>query len=74
MHILFREEAEADLVSIVDYHKQVAHASVQHMLDDIYNTVSILTQFPNAGTMTLKQPYRRIVSSRYHFKNRVSAN
>jgi plasmid stabilization system protein ParE len=66
--ILFREEAEADLRSIIDYYEDVAPESVANILADIYRSVDLLVDYAHIGMQVPDRPYRRIVTIRYHFK------
>jgi plasmid stabilization system protein ParE len=66
--VLFRREADADLHGIVEWYQQVAPESVSPILSDIYRSIDLLTAFPRAGAKVANQPFRRIVSRKYHFK------
>lgn len=66
--ILFREEAEADLRSIIGYYEEVAPASVDCILADIHRSISQLLRFPRLGMAVPDRPFRRLVTIHYHFK------
>jgi plasmid stabilization system protein ParE len=66
--VLFRREADADLRGIIEWYRQVAPGSVSPILSDIYRSIDLLIDFPRAGTKVANQPFRRIVTRKYHFK------
>lgn len=68
MRIVFRKRAEADLRSIIDWYEGVAPEAIPRILDDIYRSIDLLSDFPRVGMAIPETPFRRIVSRRYHFK------
>ena len=68
MTILFREEAEADLRSIVDHYRSVAPDAVENILADIYRAIDQIARYPRSGMQVPDRAFRRIVTIRYHFK------
>lgn len=67
-HIIFVEGAERDLHEIAEYYERLSQASHDAVLSDIYSAISLLSQFPNAGTSIQGSTLRRFVTSKYHFK------
>ena len=68
MRVMFRNEAEADLRSIVAHYDELAPASLGNILSDIYRSIDQLTYFPRIGMQVPDRQFRRIVTLKYHFK------
>lgn len=68
MAVSFRERAEADLRSIVEWYEGVAPEAVENILSDIYRSIDQLIDHPRSGIAVPGRRFRRIVTRRYHFK------
>lgn len=68
MRVVFRKRAEADLRRIIAYYDGMSPGAASPVLDDIYRTINLLSDFPRVGMPLDKLPFRRIVTRRFHFK------
>ena len=66
--ITFREEADTDLQSIIDWYQNIAPHMVERILADIYRSIDLLTRYPRSGMRVHVRSFRRIVTLKYHFK------
>ena len=68
IEIVLRIEAEADLLSIIEYYRDVAPHFVGNIQQDIARTLDLLQRHPLIGPQVPDRLFRRIVTSRYKFK------
>jgi len=68
MRIVFREEATADLYSIIAYYEEVAPEALANILSDIYRSIDQLTRFSRIAMAVPDTTLRRLVTRKYHFK------
>ncbi len=66
--IVFREEADTDLQSILDWYRDIAPEAIDRILADIYRSINRLTRYPKSGMQVEAHQFRRIVTLKYHFK------
>lgn len=66
--ILFRKEAEADLLSIIGHYRAVAPEAIDNILSDIYRSIDQLAHHPHSGMRVPDRRFRRLVTIKYHFK------
>ena len=68
MRVVFRAEAAADLRSIIAYYEETAPGALSNILSDIYRSIDQLTHFPRIGMAVPDRSFRRLVTTKYHFK------
>ena len=64
--IIYRQSANTDLAGIRKYYTDISEKTYDNVISDIHETISILSQMPEAG-FVYKTGRRRLVSSKYRF-------
>ena len=65
--IIFRAEAERDLLEIHSYYCEFSEDTAKRVLEDIYRAIDQLAYFPRSARKVEGREFRRIVSRKYRF-------
>ena len=68
LDVTFRKRAKEDLLAIQAWFEQVAPASVERILADIYRSIDLVREHPERAQLVHRRNYRRIVTRKYSFK------
>lgn len=65
--IVFRAEAERDLLGIQAYYSEFSEETAKRILEDIYRAIEQLAYFPRSARKVEGREFRRIVTRKYRF-------